>query len=129
MRIMYLLAAHLLPCRSSLYINPMSGLLRSCFYITSFLWGGRRREVFASSSLCVWSQKPWQSRRKMVLLQGFFSRTPRIRRIVKICDAVDRFLRKPFWFFLNIFSILGSMRLRSRAWYILAAMDVRVIHR
>ena len=26
----------------------------------------------------------------------FFARTPKIRRIVKICDVVDRFLQKPF---------------------------------
>ena len=58
----------------------------------------------------------------------FFAHTPsRIQRIVKICDIVDRFLRKPFWFFLSIFSILGSMRLHSRALYILTAIDVRVI--
>ena len=59
----------------------------------------------------------------------FFAHTPsRIRRIVKICDIVDRLFGKPFWFFISIFSILGSMWLRSRALYILAAMDVRVIH-
>ena len=43
-----------------------------------------------------------------------------------MCDIMDLFLRKPFWFFLSMFSILGSMRLGSRALYILAAMDVRV---
>ena len=58
----------------------------------------------------------------------FFERKPsRIRRIVNICEVVDLFLRKPFWFFLSMLSILGSMRLRSRALYILAAMDVSVI--
>ena len=64
-----------------------------------------------------------------IVASMFFARTPsRIRRIVKICD-VDRFLRNPFWFFLSIFSILGSKRLRCRALYTLAAMDVRVIPR
>ena len=58
----------------------------------------------------------------------FFAGKPaRIRRILKICDVVDLFLRKPFWFFLSMFSFLGSLRLRSRALYILAAMDVSVI--
>ena len=38
----------------------------------------------------------------------FFARTPRIRRIVKICD-VNRFLPKPFWFSLSIFSMFSSM--------------------
>ena len=45
----------------------------------------------------------------------FFASTPsRIRRIVKICDAMDLFLRMPFWFFQSMFSILGSMRLRMK---------------
>ena len=65
-----------------------------------------------------------------IVTSRFFARTPsRIRRIVKICDVVDLFLRKPFWFFLSIFSIWGSMRLRSRALYILVTLDVRVIPR
>ena len=45
----------------------------------------------------------------------FFARTPsRILRMVSICEVVDLFLRKPFWFFLSMLSILGSMRFRSR---------------
>ena len=37
----------------------------------------------------------------------FFARTPsRILRMVNICDI---FLRKPFWFFLSMLSILGSI--------------------
>ena len=58
----------------------------------------------------------------------FFACTPsRILQIVKICDVMDLFLWKPFWFFLSMLSILGSMRLHSRALYILAAMDVSVL--
>ena len=58
---------------------------------------------------------------------SFFARTPsRIRRIVRICDVVDLFLRKPFWFFLML-SILGSLRLVNMAFYISAAMNVSVI--
>ena len=65
-----------------------------------------------------------------IIASRFFARTPsRILRIVKICEVVDLFLQKPFWFFLRILSILGSMRFRSRALYILAAMDVSVIPR
>ena len=46
----------------------------------------------------------------------FFARTPsRILRMVNICEVVDLFLRKPFWFFLSMLSILGSIRFRSRA--------------
>ena len=38
-----------------------------------------------------------------------------IRRIVRICEVVDRFLRKLLWFFQRIFTILDLIRLRSRA--------------
>ena len=59
-----------------------------------------------------------------------FARTPsKIRRIVRIYDVMNRFLRKPFWFFLRIFSIFGSMQLSSRALKILAAVEVEVIPR
>ena len=38
----------------------------------------------------------------------FFARTPsRILRMVNICEVVDLFLWKPFWFFLSMLSILG----------------------
>ena len=42
------------------------------------------------------------------------SSTPKIRWIVRICDVEDRFLQKPFWIFLRIFSISGSIQLSSR---------------
>ena len=65
-----------------------------------------------------------------IVASRFFARIPsRIRRIVNICHFRDLFLWKPFWFFLRIFSILGSMQLRSRALYILTAINVRVIPR
>ena len=45
-----------------------------------------------------------------IVASRFFAHTlSRIRRIVKICEVVDLFLRKPFWFFLSMLSILGSM--------------------
>ena len=47
--------------------------------------------------------------------------------MVNISEVVDLFLQKPFWFFLRMLSILGSMQFRSRALQILAAMDVSVI--
>ena len=53
-----------------------------------------------------------------------FARTPSsILRMVNICEVVDQFLRKPFWFFLR----MSILRFRSRVLYILAAMDVSVI--
>ena len=132
---MCLVAAPLLQCRSSLCLHPGSRLLLSCFYIASlwlwrFLLVCRRRVVFAPSFLCAWSQRHTRCRQIISLPLGFFVRTcSRIRWIVKICDVVDLFLRNPFWFFLSMFSILRSMGLRSRALYILSAMDVRVIPR
>ena len=131
---MCLLAAHLLQCCCSLCLHSGSGLLLSGFYIASlclrrFPWVGHRREVYAPSFLCVWNQRPMKSL-QIIVASSFFARIPSIiRRIVKIYDVADLFLRKPFWFFLSIFSILGSMQLRSRALYILATMDVRVIPR
>ena len=65
----------------------------------------------------------------IVAFKFFVCIPSRIQRIVKICDVVDLFLQKPFWFFQSMFSILGSMWLRSRVLYILAAIDVRVIPR
>ncbi len=51
-----------------------------------------------------------------IVARRFFACMPsRILRIVNICEVVDLFLRKPFWFFLRMLSILGSMRFRSRA--------------
>ena len=61
-----------------------------------------------------------------IVAYRFFARTP--SRIVNICEIMDLFLRKPFWFFLRM-SILGSMWFRSRALYILATMDVSVLPR
>ena len=53
----------------------------------------------------------------------FFAGTPsNIRFIVKICDVVDRFLRKPFRFFPRIFPISGSMQLSRKALYVLATL-------
>ena len=45
-----------------------------------------------------------------------FARTPsRNLWMVNIFEVMDLFLRKPFWFFLRMLSILASMRFRSRA--------------
>ena len=41
-----------------------------------------------------------------IVTSRFFARTlSRIRRIVKICEVVGLFLRKPFWLFLSMLSI------------------------
>ena len=63
-----------------------------------------------------------------IVASRFFAHTPlRIVRIVNICEVVNLFLWKPFWFLQRMLLILCSMRFRSRALYILAAMDVSVI--
>ena len=90
------LAAHLRQCQRSLCLHPVSKLLLLCFCIASswlwqFLWEDRRAEVFAPSSLCVWSQMPWRSLQIIVLPW----------QIVKTCDVMNQFLWKPFWFFLR----------------------------
>ena len=58
--------------------------------------GDRRLEIFCSiSPLCKESNALQKSINKCWL--RFFTRTPsKIQQIVKICDVVDRFLRKPF---------------------------------
>ena len=59
----------------------------------------------------------------------FFCTNPfRIRRIVRIWDFVDRFLRKLFCFFQRTFSRAGLKMSSCRAWEILAAMEVRLYH-
>ena len=58
----------------------------------------------------------------------FFVQTPSmIVRIVRICNVLDRFLRKTFWFFQRIFSISRSIRLRSKVPKTLADIEIRVI--
>ena len=65
------------PTKLKQSVSPSgSGLVFSCFYISSlllrrFLWVGRRRVVFSPSSLCVWSQRSWRSRQIILLRQGF----------------------------------------------------------
>ena len=70
----------------------------------------------------------WMESKAMVKLTNsnvtcrFFARTPsRILRMVNICEVVDLFLWKPFWFFLRLLLILGSMQFRSRAKYFLTS--------
>ena len=58
-------------------LHPGSGILLSCFYIVSlwlwrFLWVSHRWVVFAPSSLCAWSQKPWRNQQIILLPVGFY---------------------------------------------------------
>ena len=131
---MCLLAAHLLQCRSSL---SRSGKRTFTFeYLFSIIMAatvslGRPQasNICSIFPLCMELKALAKSTNNIVAPRFFARTTSRIRRIVKICDVVDLFLRKPFWFFLSMFSMMVSMRLRSRALYILAAMEIRVITR
>ena len=46
---------------------------RASLWLWQFLWGDYRLEVFAPSSLCVWSQMPWRNLQIRVLLWGFLN--------------------------------------------------------
>ena len=97
-----------------LCLHLMSECWLSCYNRASFFsWGDHMLELFAPSFPCVWNEMLWRNLRKRV--------SP--RRFLPFYDSmdcynlygVDRFLRKPFWFFLRIFSISGPIRLRSKA--------------
>ena len=129
-----LLAVPLLQCQSSLCLYPENTLSLWCFYRESlwlqrFLLVDHMRVEFAPSSLCMESKAFLKSTNSIVACSLFAHTPSRIIRIVNICEVVDLFLRKPFWFFLRMLSILSFMWLCSRALYILAAMDVSVIPR
>ena len=62
-----------------------------------FLWGDHTPEVFGE----IYEQE---------CHLDVFARAPSmIQQIVRICDVVNQFLQKPFWFFQRIYSISGSM--------------------
>ena len=132
---MCLLAVHLLQCRSSLCLLPGNKLLILCFNIVSCMAATVSFSRPLASRICsifpqCMESKALAKSTNSIVASRFFARTsPTIRRIVKICDVVDLFARKPFWFFLSMFSILGSMRFCCRTLYILASMDVRVLTR
>ena len=66
----------------------------------------------------------WKNLQTIVLIRDILARTTMIRLVVRICDVVDLFPRKPFKFFLRIFSISCLIHLSSRVLYTLAAMKV-----
>ena len=117
---MCLLTVFLLQCRSSLCLHPENVLSLWCFYY----YYGRPYASRICSIFPLWMEsKVLVKSTNSIVACRLFARTPsRIIQIVNISEVVDLFLRKPFWFFLRMLSILGSMRLRSRALYILAAM-------
>ena len=50
------------------------------------------------------------------VVSRFLARTPSLIQLtVWMCQVMDQFLRKPFWFYTIIFSIFGLIHLRSKA--------------
>ena len=86
-------------------------------WLWQFHWGDDTLEVFASSSLFVWSQMPWKKSTNKNVTSCFggilFARTPQIRRIIRIwyCGSVSS---KTILIFSKIFSISSSLRLNCR---------------
>ena len=71
--------------------------------------------IYSIFPLCMESKALVKSTNSNVACRFFAQMPSRILRMVNICEVVDLFLRKPFWFFLRKLSILGSMRFRNRA--------------
>ena len=113
----------ILPCSipattlKDICLQPVSVHLLARFYQAS-LWLLRspQRDHWVCSTfvLCMESNALKNSKNRCVASR-FFARTPKIWGIVRICNFVDRFPRKPFWFFQRIFPISWSMLLSSRA--------------
>ena len=108
---MCLLAVLLLQCR----ISPVSirgmhfhfGVSVENHYGCFFFGRPYARRICSIFPLCMESKAILKSTNNIVGCR-IFARTPsRILRIVNICEVVDLFLRKPFWFFLRMLSILG----------------------
>ena len=113
-------------CNNDKDVGVAIGIANHCFhaflkhhYITGF-GGNHMLEVSIPSFVCVWNQMSKRNLRTLGL-------PSMIRRLVKNCDVADRFLRKPFWFFLKVFSTLVRIRLKSWALLTLAAIAVRII--
>ena len=110
----------LLQCGSILCLHPVNVLSLWCFcrellLLQRFLLVGRMLGFVPSLPMCMESKALVKSTNSNFVCR-FFPRTPStILRMVNICEVVDLFLRKPFWFFLRMLSIWGSMRFRSRA--------------
>ena len=129
------LAVLLLQCRSNLCLHLVNVLSLWCFYRESLLLPRSLLVCPYASRIC-FIFPLWMESKALVKSTNsnvacrFFACTPsRILPIVNICEVVNLFLRKPFWFFLRMLSILGSKRFRSRALHISAAKDVSVIPR
>ena len=71
------------------------------------------RSIYSIFSLYMESNASEKSTNNRVASR-FFAYSPVLPQVVKIFEFVDGFLRKPFWLFLRIFSIVGRIRLKSK---------------
>ena len=112
-------------CQRSWCPYQLKELLFLCFYIMALLimcfiitvWVSLRRlyarSIYSIFLLCI----EWNALEKSTnsFALRFFAFTPlMIQWIVRICEVVDQFLHKPFWFFLRIFLTSGLIKLRKR---------------
>ena len=81
------------------------------------------RSIYSIVTLCMELNALKISTHKSVTLKFFVRTHSMIRQTVRVCKVADGFLRKLFW----LFSISGSMRSRSRSFYTLTALQVRVM--
>ena len=103
--------------------------VKYCFYVLvkhhyhrNNFWGENHMlVVFAPFSQCIDSNIMEISTCSSFTWRFFVHTPSMIQRIVRICEFVDRFLRKPFWFFRSVFSISCWIRLKSRTLTTLAA--------
>ena len=93
----------------------------------SLLRGPNGSSICSIFSLCMASNTLEKSMNNSVASRFFAQTLLMIQWTVTICDVVDLFLLKPFWFFLRSFLISSRIRLRSWALWNLAAIPVRVM--
>ena len=116
---MYLLAEHQWQCQRSLSPSgkwTFTWVFFKIFFYRESLWLwqfllGRPLAISICSifPLCMESNTLENSTNKSVASRFFTQTLSKIQRNVRICDVVDWFLWKSFWFFQRIFSISGSM--------------------
>ena len=97
------------------YTQRVNFYFRVFIELWRFLWGDHRLDVFAPSTLCVWNRMPWRNLQIRELPQGFLYELLLKFFYCQNLWCCGCFLQKPFWFFLRICSISGSMWLSSQA--------------
>ena len=128
MVIMYILAKVQQQCQRSWYYHQVGEPLLSflCIAVTVSLWRPYAYSICSMFPLCMESNASEKSTNNVA--SRFFTCTPSIIWLMaRICDVVNWFLQKLFWFFQRIFSISGLIWWRSRALQTLAPIAIRVM--